>query len=682
MANRDTISRRQFLRDSAKTATAAAVAASLSNGTLLGSQRTNLKRSGKLAKKIIVVGIDGMDPVLSERLMAQGQLPNFAALAGAGGYSQLGTSTPPQSPVAWASFINGAGPGSHGIFDFIHRNPEHQYAPFYSAAETVSGKGFWQTGEHRIQLTFWPFNHTLPETVLRRQGVPFWDHLDRAGIMSKFYDLPSNYPPSESKHGNHRCLSGMGTTDMLGTHGTYQHFAEDGPIKTKNEGGGMRSLIMFEDETAEIKIFGPRNDYLAKPQATVTTCKVHRDRAADAALIDLQGQKILLAKGDWSRWVKVDFNMSMPKVMPDKKIGGICRFYLQEVAPTFRLYVTPINVDPSNPASKISEPNDFVKDISGKLGLFYTTGFQEDHKALSNGIFDEQEFVAQSQLVLDERLKLLDYAIESYDDGLLFFYFSSTDMQAHMLWWDGNEKHPSRSAADAAKYHGHIEDVYRRMDGVLGELLKKYSDKATIMVLSDHGFANFGRQFNLNGWLRQNGYLKPADCRSVMLDADWRETTAYGLGINGLYLNLKGRERDGIVAPGEKQEQLLDELTEKLLALRDENGKAVIRNVCRSDRCYAGPHTELAPDLIVGYARGYRASWSTCLGDITDEVLSDNESAWSADHCADASEVPGVLFCNRPIKAENPSLVDLAPTILDQFGLEIPGDMTGRNVFT
>src|SRR5439155_9810738 len=146
----------------------------------------------------------------------------------------------------------------------------------------------------------------------------------------------------------------------------------------------------------------------------------------------------------------------------------------------------------------------------------------------------------------------------------------------------------------------------------------------------------------------------------------------------GLYLNLKGRERDGIVEPGDVQEALLTELAERLEAVTDFNGERVIRNVYRADKVYSGSATGLAPDLIVGYCRGYRASWATCLGDLTDEVLLKNDSAWSADHCADALEVPGVLFSNRPIAARTPSLVDLAPSILAEFGLATPGSMTGR----
>jgi predicted AlkP superfamily phosphohydrolase/phosphomutase len=312
--------------------------------------------------------------------------------------------------------------------------------------------------------------------------------------------------------------------------------------------------------------------------------------------------------------------------------------------------------------------------------LFYTTGFQEDHKALSNKVFTDDEYVTQAGIVLQERLNLLKYALRHYDDGLLFFYFSSTDLQSHMFWWDSNEKHPVRSDANAKKYFNHLQGLYEKLDSVVGNILNGYGDQATIIVMSDHGFANFKRQFNLNTWLRQNGYIQPADSTSVLRDVDWYRTKAYGLGINGLYLNLRGRERDGIVEPGLEREKIIAELISKLEAVTDINGRRVIHKVHRTDKAYSGPAMALAPDLIVGYRRGYRASWATCLGDMTQEVLLDNDSAWSADHCADVSEVPGVVFSNKPIRIKTPALIDMAPTILTEFGLKVPDSMEGRSI--
>src|SRR5947209_1316531 len=164
------ITRRTWLKRSA--AVAGLGAAIGAGGYWLGSRRRVSRAAGK---KVIVIGIDGMDPRLCESMMKAGQLPHLARLRATGGFSDLGTSIPPQSPVAWANFINGAGPGSHGIFDFIHRHPEQQGAPFYSAAETLPGEGGWEMGDYKVPR---PFKHKAPATVLRRQGVPFWDYLD------------------------------------------------------------------------------------------------------------------------------------------------------------------------------------------------------------------------------------------------------------------------------------------------------------------------------------------------------------------------------------------------------------------------------------------------------------------------------------------------------------------------
>jgi predicted AlkP superfamily phosphohydrolase/phosphomutase len=640
--------------------------------------------SRSFGKKVIVIGIDGMDPRLCRKLMQTGRMPNMAKLAAAGAFSELATSMPPQSPVAWANFINGNGPGSHGIFDFIHRHPHEQCAPFFSAAETLPGEGFLEVGDHRLTLDFWPFHHKPAATVLQRKGMPFWDFLDQQGIPSTFYDLPSNYPPSPSQYGHHRCISGMGTPDMLGSYGTYQYFSEDAPAEGLDEGGGKRSRLVFENDAATASLVGPEDSLLKSPQPIVIDVGVYRDRASNAALLDVQGTKLLLKPGQWSRWTKLDFALSMPSPLPRQHASGICRFFLQEVSPNFRLYVSPINVDPSNPAVPLSEPPEFIQAVSKELGLFHTTGFQEDHKARTNGVFSDDDFRRQATSVLEERLALFEYAVENYEDGLLFFYFSSSDLQSHMFWWDADESanHPTRSTEEARSRYGWVHDLYERLDAAIGDINDRYGGKATIFVMSDHGFANFGRQFNVNSWLRDHGYLNPRECANILVDADWSRTKAYGLGINGLYLNLKGRERDGIVEPGEEEEKIKKQLIARLQAVRDFDGQKVIRKVYRADEIYSGDATEFAPDLIIGYTRGFRASWETCLGELTEDVMLDNTAAWSADHCADALEVPGILCCNRAVKSEGASLVDIAPSILDEFGLKTPNTMSGKSLFT
>ena len=638
--------------------------------------------------RVIVLGFDGMDPRLCEKLMDEGSLPNLRKMRDAGGYRRLGTTIPPQSPVAWASFITGANPGVHGIFDFIHRDPQKQCAPFYSAAETVGGTDAWEVGNHKIPLTFWPFKHTPTQTLLRRDGAPFWDYLDAAAIPTRIYDIPANYPPSPSHYGHMCCLSGMGVPDLRGGYGTYQVFSER-VILPMEEEGGMRFPLSFHKDTAKASLLGPINTTLATstqqsgPSGAEASFTVYRHPTEDWLRIELASSTVVLKKGEWSDWQQVDFALEMPSFLPDSHVNGICRFYLQTVHPDTTIYVTPLNIDPSEPGEqKISEPQSFVTTISGELGLFYTAGFQEDHKALSNRVFTDADYKQQADYVLGERVTLLKYAKDHYRDGLLFFYFSSTDLQAHMFWWDSTDKHPTRSEADADKYHRTIVELYRRADEIVGDMVKAYGESATILVMSDHGFCNFRRQFDLNTWLRDNGYLQPTTARSLTDGStDWGKTRAYGLGLNGLYLNLKGRERDGIVEASER-EHLLSELEEKLLALRDPvDGAAVVKHVYRTDRVYSGSNASKAPDLIVGYHRNYRVSWATVLGDVAGKILFDNDKAWSADHCIAADEVPGILFSNRAIELSHPDLTDLAPTILKVFDVPPGPAMLGRNLF-
>ncbi len=637
-------------------------------------------------KKVIVLGFDGMDPRMCVRLMDAGQLPRLNGLRQKGGFSPLGTSVPPQSPVAWSNFITGAGPGVHGIFDFIHRDPTRQCAPYSSVATTVASKDGWNVGDYRIPLTFWPFNHKASRTELKRQGIPFWDYLDKAGIDVALYDIPANYPPSKSKHGHVCCLSGMGVPDLLGGYGSYQHYSTQ-QAKLKSGDGGFRKPIIFDDNVAHATLTGPHNVFLKKPKAAKLDFDIYRHPSKPSVRIEMQGQTIVLNKGEWSDWLKVEFTISMPSFLPAAKVNGICRFYLQEVRPNFRLYVTPLNIDPSDPGEQaITEPPEFIEEIANELGLFYTTGFQEDHKALRNGVFTDEEYHKQADFVLAERKELLAFANKRYEDGLLFFYFSSTDVQAHMFWWDGDKPHPVRTPSEARKYNQVIIDLYKSMDKLVGDMLDRYGDEATVLVMSDHGFCNFRRQFNLNTWLRDEGYLNPPTCRSILDPSrgamvDWSKTKAYGLGLNGLYINQRGRELLGIVDKVER-ELVLKEISEKLLAVRDPlTGEPVIKIVYRTQDIYHGPHADEAPDLIVGYHRGYRASWSTTMGNLSDEALSDNKAAWSADHCIAADEVPGVLFSNRPILKRDPSLIDLAPTILEEFGVARAKHMTGSSLF-
>jgi len=187
--------------------------------------------------------------------------------------------------------------------------------------------------------------------------------------------------------------------------------------------------------------------------------------------------------------------------------------------------------------------------------------------------------------------------------------------------------------------------------------------------------------------LLDNGYIALKSERGNRLgdlfaDVDWRHTRAYGLGLNGLYLNLRGREHWGTVAPGAEAEALQNEIRDKLLAVRDPlTGLAPITRIDKAQDAYSGDRVREAPDLVVGYNRGFRAGWNTVLGEFTSEVLEPNSEPWSGDHCIDYTLVPGVLLSNKRIEMQTPALTDIAPTLLAEYGIAKPKNMVGQSLF-
>jgi predicted AlkP superfamily phosphohydrolase/phosphomutase len=221
------------------------------------------------------------------------------------------------------------------------------------------------------------------------------------------------------------------------------------------------------------------------------------------------------------------------------------------------------------------------------------------------------------------------------------------------------------------------------MDRVLGTIRARIPRNATLIVMSDHGFAPYYQKVHLNTWLYRNGYLalvRPDEPGSPLFgNVFWRRTRAYAAGLNGLYLNVAGREARGIVTRGAEYDALVAEIEAKLLEFRDpENGERVVTTVYRARDVYHGSEVDAAPDLIVGYNRGYRSSDDSALGTVTSELLTPNLGKWTGDHCMDHHLVPGILVSSRPLRVGDPRLIDLPVTILALFGVGAPAAMTGR----
>ena len=658
------MSRREFV----KVAGGAAAATLLGGGLSALAARSS---AGTGHRRVLVLGIDGLAPDILVRLVGEGRMPHFASLMKDGDFRKLRSSIPPQSPVAWSNFITGMNPGEHGIYDFIHRDPA-TLSPYLSTSGTFPAGASVPLGGYRIPLAG-------GGGKLLRHGPAFWKLLDERGVPCTLYKLPANFPPVEC---GAQTISGLGTPDMLGTYGVSSYVTDVEPPNREKLTDTHVTVVDMSRHTCEAFLIGPENRFRSKPAPMEVRFTVHRDPANPVARIRVQDTELLLKEGEWSDWVRVRFQM-LPALA---SATGTCRFFMKEVHPHFRLYVSPINIDPGNPAMPISTPPDYSRQLVRELGPFYTQGIPNDTKALSGGILSEDEYLQQSAIVHEERMKAYDYCLKNFRSGLLFFYFSSVDLNSHMYWRAMDPRHPLYTSELGRQYGATIDDLYVAMDGVLAKALDTIDDDTTLIVLSDHGFSPFYRMFNLNGWLVENGYASVLDAGrrgsdKLFDNTDWGKTLAYGLGINSLYLNVRGRERSGCVSRGRQEKMLRDEIAEKLDEVKDpETGERVIRKAYRKEEAYHGRYMEDAPDIVLGYSRGYRASWRTILGSYDKEILGDNDDKWSGDHCMDVNELPGVLLTNRKITSESPGLIDLAPTILAEYGVEPPAGTEGKNI--
>ncbi|MBC8423385.1 alkaline phosphatase family protein [bacterium] len=625
------------------------------------------------APKVLCIGFDGMDRELLDQYRAEGVMPNFDRFIAEGDYKLLGTAVPPQSPVAWSNFITGMNPGGHGIFDFIHRDPATML-PYLSAAQAMAPKRWWKLGN-------WKIPRDTGDVLNLRRGTAFWEPLADAGVDVTIFKLPANFPPVDC---DVHSLSGMGTPDILGTYGIFSYYTDEPTVDTEVSGGRVIP-VTEHDGRIETQIFGPINSYREGDPETSLDFSIVLDRKRGEALFDVAGEKFLMREGEWSEWLTLDFEI-VPLV---KSVSGVCRFYLMETSPSLRLYVTPINIDPAAPEMPISTPAGYSKDIAERMGPYYTQGLPDDTKALEEGVFDDDAYVSQSTEVLEERNKQFRLELERFaeqESGFLFFYYNSPDQTCHTFWRNMDHDSPMHDH-DAEKHEGRIREIYMACDEVLGMALEYVNEETLVLAVSDHGFAPFHRAFHVNRWLLENGYLNlragvKASEVEYLSGIDWRRTRAYAIGINGLYLNQRERERRGTVDPDFEREPLLQELVEKLEAAVDPlTGERAIKYAYRTDEIYSGPATVDAPDIILGYFSGYRGSNESAMGEIPGTVFVDNMMKWSGDHCMAADEVPGVIISSRKIDKANPELLDLAPTFLKLFGLDPLPEMVGSSIF-
>jgi predicted AlkP superfamily phosphohydrolase/phosphomutase len=606
-------------------------------------------------KKTIFLGLDGLDPKLTERFIADGKLPNLARLAAVGSYRRLRTTYPSLSPVAWSTFATGVSPAKHNIFDFLDRDLK-SYLPRLSSARVGKPDRVLRIGRWRIPLS-------SPTLELRQKSRPFWKILAEQDVGCTIIRVPITFPPEQF---DGKLLSAMCTPDLKGTQGSFSQFTTR--VEKATYENGSRYPLRSSSKGYEGDIEGPEDTFIEDGKPLRIPFRMLR--ANGHYELHLQEHRVGLEPGVYSEWLRLTFRTAI-----GAKAIGIARFLLTETEPECSLYMSPINIDPSRPALPISHPSCYAVYLANLLGSYATAGMAEDTWALNEGVIDEDAFLRQAYSIYEEREAMYLNALESTGRGVVACVFDTSDRVQHMFYahMNGSDRH--------AKV---IEEMYQRMDELVGKTLPFVDADTALFVLSDHGFTSFRRGVNLNSWLRDNGYLHLKEDAFVsepfLEGVDWSRTRAYGLGLGGFYLNIKGREAQGIVEPGREAEHLKGEIIAKLSALREATGESPIRTVYATGKLYRGPYLEAAPDFLVGYNEGYRASWDGAVGKVSENVLEDNEKAWSGDHCVDPVLVPGVLFSNLQIEAKDPGIEDLAPTVLGLFGVDPPAWMDGKPV--
>ncbi|MEZ6015363.1 MAG: alkaline phosphatase family protein [Planctomycetota bacterium] len=614
-------------------------------------------------KRVVVIGLDGFDPELAKRYAER--MPNLAKLEAQGCHTPLATSLPSISPVAWSTFATGVDASRHNIYDFLTRDP-CSYMPVLSSTDT-------RTVPRHLNLGFAevPFGQRAVYKLLQK-SQPFWKLLGAQHVWSSIVRVPITWPPQKFKNGT--LLSGMCVPDLQGTQGSFS-FYTDREEMLGAATGGQRFRVVRRENAIESNLKGPAGKDKHPMKSPFRVAQGDDGRFA----ITVGSETTRVGLAEYTPWMEVPFD----------GVQGIARLRVMRWdAAGVEVYVTPIHIDPEAPAMPLSHPFVYSIYLAKMLGKYATLGLAEDTWALNERVIDEAAFLEQAYIIFDERKAQLWDVLDKTSKGFVTVVFDTTDRVSHMFYRYLEPDHPANAGKDTTQFVDTIPELYARADGLIGEVMAKLdSDPDTVlMVISDHGFCSFQRGVNVNAWLRDEGYLVLKDGATTSGDwfekVDWEKTRAFTLGLTGIFINRKGRERLGQVEKGPELDALCHEIKRKLEALVDpKSGQKVVHEVFLTREVQDGPYADMAPELLVGYERGFRHSWDCAVGAVSRDTFTDNTKSWSGDHCVDPRLVPGVFWSNRKIAVNDPSLADIAPTVLDLFGVEAPGYMKGRNLF-
>ncbi len=589
--------------------------------------------------KTLILGFDSFDPTIFEELAGKNQLPNLEKFSGQGGYSKLEVSSPPQTEVSWTSIATGVDPGGHGIFDFVHRDPA-TYAPYVSILP-------------------------MRKSAVGEQFVPpytaktFFEEAAAMGYPATALWWPAMFPARPALPVN--TLPGLGTPDIRGQLGV-------GTLLTSEEQSLQKTMVMkltgAGKDCFTTTLPGPQTPGRDGPQTISLPIKIEVMDKKNAR-ITIDNQQVEVHLGEWSDIVELRFKAGMLF-----NIYAITRFIVVSLQDTVRIYILPLQIHPLHSTWHYSSSNSFSKKLWKEVGPYLTLGWPQDTTGLEEGCITDDQFLDLCQKIFERRIQIFKYLMKDFREGVLASIFDDLDRVQHMFFHHRMDV---------------VHEWYRKLDGFVGEIsaqVDSWSGKYRYLVLSDHGFAEFRKKVHVNRWLLENGYLFMNNGGNDLRDVNWSKTVAYAVGLNSIYLNIRGREGEGNV-PADEVENLLNELKSRLLDWKDADQTSIIQKIRLKHETYSGPYTRFGPDLVVGYAAGYRASAETGLGKVPALSLELNTDHWGADHCMDSDTVPGVIFANRDLRDFGRISFRDIPFLaigkhLDQSKIKPPSQMTGE----
>jgi len=561
----------------------------------------------------------------------------------------------------------------------------------------------------------------LPTALNQRKGLTMWELASRAGNRVEVIRVPATFPAEDLGRGH--MISGLGVPDIRGRVGTPSFYTSDPDFRPGDNEFSLE-LVRLPARRGKIttQVIGPLNkpffDYvverrvagIADPRERNQARRRVRQELEDAGVrrridlpmtlevtdsacsIELSGSTQSLRVGEWSDWFVLDFpvNWLVDAAAPLK---GMARFKLLKLSPEIELYLSPINFHPDCHPVAFSWPPSYSERIAERFGLYKTLGWPEDTWSLPSGVGDERLFLEDMEFTVRKDEEILKGLLSDRADDLFVQIFYFTDRIGHLFWQFLDSSHPRYDPAAAARFAPEMLKAYKRMDDIVGEARALAPPDALFIVCSDHGFSSFRRGVNYNTWLVQNGFMtlkggageaatleKLFDTRDLFVNVDWSRTQAYALGLGSIYVNLVGREKQGTVMPGAEYEDVKRRIKEGLESLVDpRTGEHPVARVWTREEMYTGFDPKLIPDLRAGNSHHYRVAWQSTLGGVQPEVFDDNRKAWSGDHCSSAPDlVRGVFFCNRRVSSPLPRMIDIAPTVLQELGVEIPSEVDGK----